>query len=78
MMVTMNQARLDLAGEFPNELAGLRSEQVYALEQALANAWHEGWQPNAADVALLASSLREGVDAPTFMRRVVEAVRQSR
>lgn len=77
-MVTMNHARLNLAAEFPSELAGLSSEQLHALEQALANAWHEGWEPNAGDVALLASSLREGVDAPTFMRRIVEAVRHGR
>lgn len=76
-MVSLNQARLDLAAEFRSGIAGLTSAQLRVLGQALANAWHEGWEPNAGDV-LLALSLREGVEPPAFVRRVVEAVRHPR
>lgn len=64
---------LDVEQRWPELFDGLTLKQREAVLQPLANAWHEGWQPNRDDVALLVASARGEIDTATAIRLGVEA-----
>lgn len=64
---------LDVEQRWPELFDGLTAKQREAVLQPLANAWHEGWQPNRDDVALLVASARGEIDTTTAIRLGVEA-----
>lgn len=63
----------DVEAKWPDLFRGLTAEQRVSVLQPLANAWHEGWQPNRDDVALLVASARGEIDTTTAIRLGVEA-----
>lgn len=58
---------------WPELFEGLDDLQRESVLQPLANAWHEGWEPNRDDVALLVASARGEIDTATAIRLGVEA-----
>ncbi|WP_202867992.1 hypothetical protein [Kribbella sindirgiensis] len=45
--------------------------------QSLANIWHEGWEPNRADVENLVDRARGLIDDDEYLRRAHAAARRS-
>ncbi|GAA3078745.1 hypothetical protein JOF29_005021 [Kribbella aluminosa] len=41
---------LDVEKRWPELFTSLGDDQRRAVVQSLANAWHEGWEPNREDV----------------------------
>jgi hypothetical protein len=67
---------LDVEDRWPELFAPLDEVQKRAVLQALANAWHEGWQPNREDVENLAARTRGLIDQDEYLRRAHAAARR--
>ncbi|WP_410786921.1 hypothetical protein [Kribbella sp. C-35] len=64
---------LDIEERWPELFAPLDDVQRRAVLQSLANAWHEGWEPNREDVENLADRARGVIDMDEYLRRAREA-----
>ena len=62
---------LDVERRWPELFVGLESGQRNAVVQSLAASWHEGWEPNQADVANLVDFVTGVIDRAEFLRRSV-------
>lgn len=67
---------LDIEQRWPELFAPLDEVQRRAVVQSLANAWHEGWQPNREDVANLTDRARGLIDKDEYLRRAHAAARR--
>ncbi|WP_028707298.1 antitoxin VbhA family protein [Propionicicella superfundia] len=63
---------------WPELFTDLDTTQRWAVVQSLAAAWHEGWVPSRADVALLTDHTRGVIDDAEYHRRVAEAAERQR
>ncbi|MEH0111415.1 hypothetical protein V6N00_17045 [Tersicoccus sp. MR15.9] len=61
--------RLDIEQRWPDLFDGLTETQRWSVVQSLAAAWHEGWEPNRADVANLTDYAAGRVDHAEYARR---------
>ncbi|HEY9334938.1 MAG TPA: hypothetical protein VIQ79_10965 [Kribbella sp.] len=68
--------QLDIEDRWPELFAPLDEEQRRAVLQSLANAWHEGWEPNREDVENLADRARGAIDQDEYLRRAHAAARR--
>lgn len=60
---------LDVESRWPELFAPLDAVQRRSVVQSLANAWHEGWEPNREDVELLTDRARGLIDDDEYLRR---------
>lgn len=68
--------QLDVEERWPELFAPLDEVQRRAVLQSLANAWHEGWEPNREDVANLTDRARGVIDKEEYLRRAHAAARR--
>lgn len=64
-----NGQGLDVVARWPELFDDLDELQRNAIRQAFAANWHEGWNPNRADVADLVAQTRGEIDLEEYMRR---------
>ncbi len=69
--------KFDIEQRWPELFAELDDVQREAVVQALAAAWHEGWQPNREDVENLTDEARGAISHDEFLRRSLEAAQRS-
>lgn len=62
---------LDLETRWPELFEGLSARQRFAVAQACASNWHEGWEPNRDDVANLIDVMREDISSDEYLHRAV-------
>jgi hypothetical protein len=67
------EEQLDVEQRWPDLFAGLDDGQRRAVLQSLANAWHEGWEPNREDVENLVDRARGVIDMDEYLRRARDA-----
>ncbi|WP_350279870.1 hypothetical protein [Kribbella sp. HUAS MG21] len=67
---------LDVEQRWPELFAALDDAQRRAVLQSLANAWHEGWEPNREDVENLTARARGLIDQDEYLRRAHAAARR--
>jgi len=60
---------LDVVALWPELFDGLDDRQRNAIRQACAANWHEGWNPNRADVADLTENARGRLSGEEYMQR---------
>jgi hypothetical protein len=63
------QTRFDIEQRWPELFEGLTETQRWSVVQSLALAWHEGWEPNRADVANLTEFAAGRIDHAEYTRR---------
>ncbi|MGW7681467.1 antitoxin VbhA family protein [Kribbella sp. NPDC054772] len=68
--------QLDVEERWPELFAPLDDVQRRAVLQSLANAWHEGWEPNREDVANLTDRALGRIDKDEYLRRAHETARR--
>lgn len=61
-----------LEERWPDLFEGLDEEQHASVVAACASIWHEGWEPNREDLALLVLYVRGDISAEEHMRRSLE------
>ena len=61
--------RLDIEDRWPELFAPLDQVQRRAVVQSFAAAWHEGWEPNREDVALVVDEALGVIDFDELVRR---------
>lgn len=61
--------RFDVEQRWPELFDGLTETQRWSVAQSLAAAWHEGWEPNRADVANLTEYAGGRIDHAEYIRR---------
>ena len=61
--------RLDIEGRWPDLFEKLDAAQCRAVVQSFAAAWHEGWEPNREDVALVVDEALGVIDFDELVRR---------
>lgn len=61
--------RFDVEERWPELFVQLEETQRRAVVQALAIAWHEGWEPNREDVVNLVDEARGAIDTAEYRRR---------
>jgi hypothetical protein len=61
---------------WPELFEGLDGRQRWAIVQAFAGNWHEGWAPNREDVASLTGLLRGDITDDEYARRSLEKARR--
>ncbi|MBB3159543.1 hypothetical protein FHS07_003278 [Microbacterium proteolyticum] len=61
--------QLDIEQRWPELFDGLTESQRWSVVQSLAAAWHEGWEPNHADVANLTDYAAGRIDHADYARR---------
>ncbi|MCL3777883.1 MULTISPECIES: hypothetical protein [unclassified Actinomyces] len=69
--------KFDVEDRWPELFVQLDGAQRYVVLQALAAAWHEGWEPNREDVENLTDEVRGAIDETEYLRRVREAARRA-
>jgi len=67
--------RLNLESRWPDLFTELLPLQRFAVTQALAGNWHEGWEPNRDDVANLIDVIRGTIDYNEYLRRALAIAR---
>ena len=60
---------LDIVDKWPELFAPLGAETRIAVVQTLTSSWHEGWEPNRAEVTNLVDFGRGIIDEAEFFRR---------
>ena len=68
--------KFDVEERWPELFVQLDETQRRAVIQALASAWHEGWEPNREDVENLTDEARGAIDAAEYRRRAHAAARR--
>lgn len=66
----MSQPSFDVEARWPELFDQLDADQLRAVVQSLASAWHEGWTPNREDVENLTDFTRGAIDGDEYDRRV--------
>lgn len=69
--------RFDIEERWPELFEGLDERQRWAVRQALASAWHEGWVPNRDDVKNIADEARGDISFDEYLQRVVDAAERN-
>lgn len=64
-----NGQGLDVVARWPELFDDLDELERNAIRQAFAANWHEGWEPNRADVADLVAQTRGDIDLEEYTRR---------
>lgn len=62
-------AGMNLEGRWPELFADLDAGQTRNVVQTFAADWHEGWEPNRDDVALLVDYVAGRIDADEYRVR---------
>lgn len=70
--------QFNVEDRWPELFAHLDATQRHAVRQALASAWHEGFEPTREDVENLTDKARGAIDHAEYMRRVKEAAERRR
>lgn len=68
-MISPMTTQLDIEQRWPELFDGLTESQRWSVVQSLAAAWHEGWEPNRADVANLTDYAAGRIDHTEYTRR---------
>ncbi|MDR1427030.1 MAG: hypothetical protein LBJ08_04660 [Bifidobacteriaceae bacterium] len=68
----------DVQERWPDLFEGLSERGRWAVVQALAAAWHEGWVPNRDDVELITDDARGAVSPKEFRERAYRAALRDR
>lgn len=63
-------ARFDIQARWPELFAGLSDVQRRSVVNTLASSWHEGWEPNRAEVAVFTDFVRGDIDEAEYDRRM--------
>lgn len=66
---------LNLEGRWPELFEGLTYIQRESILEAFAAAWHEGWEPNYADVKRMTDEARGLINEEEFLRSAREDAR---
>ena len=65
-------AKLDVIELWPELFVGVSDVAARAIQNACVASWHEGWEPNRADVADLVADARGEIDLDELVRRARE------
>lgn len=68
-------AKLDVIELWPELFVGVSDVAAQAIQNACVASWHEGWEPNRADVEDLAANARGEIDRDELIRRARERAR---
>lgn len=62
-------ARLDVIELWPELFVGVSDVTAQAIQDACVASWHEGWEPDRADVEDMVAQARGEVDLDELLRR---------
>jgi len=62
---------MDLEVRWPHLFEGLTRQQCFAVVQACAANWHEGWTPNEFDVRNLTNVMRGTISQTEYLDRAL-------
>ena len=65
-------AKLNVIELWPELFVGVSDVAAQAIQNACVASWHEGWEPNRADVADLVADARGEIDLDELLRRARE------
>ena len=68
----------NIEARWPELFEGLSVLDRWAVVQALASGWHEGWVPNRPDVADLIDRTRGVIDEDEYRNRIKAAIARCR
>lgn len=69
---------LDVVALWPDLFEGMDEGERNSFRQTFASNWHEGWEPNRADVADLVAHVQGRLSDEEYLQRGVDRVRAAR
>lgn len=67
---------LDLERMYPGIFEGISPHEAWAIQQAFAAAWHEGWEPNREAIADAVSLHKGEITMDEHTRRALARARE--